>query len=61
MGTILCTDPQALPILILQQVMMRWSVKIAFEKARTHLGLETQRQRLDQAIARTTFALLALF
>jgi hypothetical protein len=34
---------------------------VTFEEARAHLGLETQRQWSDQAIARTTPVLLALF
>ncbi len=40
---------------------MRWSVETTFEEARTHLGLETQRQWSDLAIARTTPCLLGLF
>ena len=40
---------------------MRWSVEVTFEEARAHLGLETQRQWSDRAIARTTPVLLALF
>ena len=35
--------------------------KVAFQEARTHLGMETQRQWSDLAIARTTPALLGLF
>ncbi len=34
---------------------------MTFEETRRHLGVETQRQRSDQAIARTTPALFALF
>lgn len=40
---------------------MRWSVAVTFEEARAHLGLETQRQWSDRAIARTMPVLLALF
>ncbi len=40
---------------------MRWSVEVTFEEARAHLGVETQRQWSDRAIARTTPVLLALF
>jgi hypothetical protein len=40
---------------------MRWSVEVTFEEARAHLGLETQRQWSDPAIARTTPVLLGLF
>ena len=41
--------------------MMRWAVEVTFEEARTQLGLETQRQWADKAIARTTPVLLGLF
>jgi hypothetical protein len=34
---------------------------VTFEEVRRHLGVETQRQWSDKAIARTTPALLALF
>ena len=56
-----CTDLEATPVQILQWVVMRWSVEVTFEAGRAHLGLETQRQWSDQAIARTTPVLLALF
>ena len=61
MEAFFCTDLQATPVQILQWVVMRWSVEVTFEEARAHLGLETQRQWSDQAIARTTPVLLALF
>jgi hypothetical protein len=56
-----CTDLQATPTQILEWVVMRWSVEVTFEEARAHLGLETQRQWSEQAIARTTPVLLGLF
>jgi hypothetical protein len=56
-----CTDLEATPVEILQWVVMRWSVEVTFEEGRAHLGVETQRQWSDQAIARTTPVLLALF
>jgi len=56
-----CTDLQATPAQILAWVVMRWSIEVTFEEGRAHLGLETQRQWSDQAIARTTPVLLALF
>jgi DDE superfamily endonuclease len=61
MEAFFCTDLQATPVEILQWVVMRWSVEVTFEEARAHLGVETQRQWSDQAIARTTPVLLALF
>ena len=56
-----CTDLHATPEQILHWVVMRWSVEVTFEEARAHLGLETQRQWSDPAIARTTPVLLGLF
>src|ERR671937_123139 len=61
MEAFFCTDLQATPEQILQWVVMRWSVEVTFEEARAHLGMETQRQWSDLAIARTTPVLLALF
>jgi DDE superfamily endonuclease len=61
MEAFFCTDLEATPVQILEWVVMRWSVEVTFEEARAHLGLETQRQWSDQAIARTTPVLLALF
>ena len=55
------TDLQATPEQILAWVIMRWGIEVTFEEARAHLGLETQRQWSDLAIARTTPALLGLF
>jgi len=39
----------------------RWTMEVTFEEARAHLGMETQRQWNDRAIARTTPALLSLY
>jgi hypothetical protein len=61
MEAFFCTDLQATPEQILEWVVMRWSLEVTFEESRAHLGLETQRQWSDQAIARTTPSLLALF
>ena len=56
-----CTDLHATPEQILHWVVMRWAVEVTFEEARAHLGVETQRQWTDHAIARTTPVLLGLF
>jgi len=61
MEAFFCTDLQATPGQILEWVVMRWSLEVTFEEGRAQLGLETQRQWSDQAIARTTPVLLALF
>ena len=57
----LCTDEGFAPAAILKYVVQRWSLEVTFEEARAHLGLETQRQWSDLAIARTTPVLLGLF
>ena len=61
MEAFFCTDLQATPVQILEWVVMRWSVEVTFEEGRALLGLETQRQWSDQAMARTTPVLLGLF
>jgi hypothetical protein len=58
---LLCTDQEAKPVQILQWFVMRWQEEVTFREVRTHLGVETQRQWSDLAIARTTPALLGLF
>ena len=56
---LLCTDTEAEPLRILQWYLLRWQVEVTFEELRAHLGMETQRQWSERAIARTTPALLA--
>lgn len=55
------SDRSLSPAQILQWYICRWSVEVTFQEARAHLGMETQRQWSDLAIARTTPALLGLF
>lgn len=56
-----CTDLRVLPEQIIAWYVLRWNVEVTFEDCRAHLGLETQRQWNDLAIARTTPILLALY
>lgn len=58
---LLCTDPSAKPTDIIADYVCRWQLEVTFEEARAHLGVETQRQWSDKAIARSTPILLALF
>jgi DDE superfamily endonuclease len=58
---LLCTDQSATPLQILQWFVRRWQVEVTFQEVRTHLGVETQRQWSDKAIARTTPILMGLF
>jgi len=46
---------------IIAAFVRRWNIEVTFEETRRHLGVETQRQWSDRAIARTTPALFALF
>ena len=54
-------DLDASPIEILGWFVQRWSIETTFQESRAHLGVETQRQWSDLAIARTTPALFGLF
>jgi DDE superfamily endonuclease len=60
---LLCTDLEATPLQILSWFVLRWQMEVTFHAARAHLGVETQRQWSERAIAiaRTTPALLGLF
>ncbi len=57
----LCTDLSAEPIQILEWFVGRWQLEVTFQEVRAHLGVETQRQWSDKAIARITPILMGLF
>jgi hypothetical protein len=58
---VLSTTLTHTPHQILEWFISRWTMEVTFEEARAHLGLETQRQWNDLAIARTTPMLLGLY
>jgi hypothetical protein len=58
---LLCTDLSLTPDYILACFMRRWQMEPTFRHVREYLGVETQRQWSDKAIARTTPVLLGLF
>jgi DDE superfamily endonuclease len=58
---LLCTDLNISAKQIVQWFPRRWQVEVTFHEARTHLGVETQRQWADLSILRITPALLSLF
>jgi len=58
---LLSTNPAHSPQQMLSWFVRRWRLEVTFEEARAHLGLETQRQWSDLAIARTTPILFGLF
>jgi hypothetical protein len=58
---LLCTDVQVSSEQILEYFSRRWTMEVTLEESRAHLGVETQRQWSDKAIARTTPVLLGMF
>lgn len=58
---LLSTDLSLAPAQVLLWFVLRWRLEVTFQEVRAHLGVETQRQWSDLAIARTTPALLGLF
>ena len=58
---LLSTNLAHTPAQMLPWFVRRWTMEVTFEEARAHLGMETQRQWNDRAIARTTPALLSLY
>ena len=58
---LLCTNLAQEPLQILRWFTQRWQLEVTFREVRDHLGVETQGQWSDKAIARTTACLLGLF
>jgi hypothetical protein len=58
---LLCTALDYGPEQVLRWFVQRWQLEVTFAETRAHLGVETQRQWSDRAIARTTPCLLGLF
>lgn len=58
---LMSTDPLLTPEQIIELYVDRWSIEVTFEETREHLGVETQRQWSDKAIARSTPVLMGLY
>ena len=58
---LLCTNSKYQSQQILDCFVGRWQIEVTFEEVRRHLGMETQRQWSDLALARTTPLILGLF
>ena len=58
---LLCTGLAVAPAQILEWFVLRWQLEVTFHETRAHLGVETQRQWSDRAIAHTTPILMGLF
>jgi hypothetical protein len=59
--TFFSTNIDLTPTKIIRYFVLRWNIEVTFEETRAHLGIETQRQWSDKAIARTTPLLMGLF
>jgi hypothetical protein len=55
------TDTKLEPEQIINYFVLRWNIEVTFFETRAHLGIETQRQWSDKAIARSTPMLMSLF
>ncbi len=58
---LLCSNQELDSQSIINYFIRRWTVEVTFEEVRRHLGVESQRQWSDLAIARTTPVLMGLF
>jgi hypothetical protein len=58
--TFFSTDITNSPMQIIEWFVLRWNIEVTFAETRAHLGIETQRQWSDKAIARTTPMLMVL-
>ena len=59
--TFFSTNVNLEPVQIINHFVLRWNIEVTFEETRAHLGMETQRQWSDKAIARTTPLLMGLY
>lgn len=58
---LMSTDPLITPERMVELFVDRWGLEVTFEETREHLGVETQRQWSDKAIARSTPVLMGLY
>lgn len=58
---LMSTDVNLTAIRIIELYVDRWGLEVTFQEAREHLGVETQKQWSDKAIARTTPVLMGLY
>jgi len=60
-AALMSTDVTISALVIIEEFVKRWAIEVTFREVREHLGVETQRQWSDKAIARETPALFALY
>lgn len=60
-AALMSTDVTLSALVIITEFIKRWAIEVTFREAREHLGIETQRQWSNKAIARETPALFVLY
>ena len=60
-AALMSTDINLSAITVIEEFVKRWSIEVTFREVREHLGVETQRQWSNKAIARETPALFGLY
>lgn len=58
---LVCNEQETTAQQIVEWFVLRWQVEVTFQEVRAHLGVETQRQWSEPAIARTTPVLMGLY
>ena len=58
---LMSTDVNLTAIKVMELYVDRWGLEVTFQESREHLGVETQKQWSDKAIARTTPILMAMY
>ena len=57
----LCRSTDIDIIKVIEWYVKRWNIEVTFREGRDYLGIETQREWLDQAIERSISLLFALY
>ena len=60
-AALLCSNPAAAAIQIVEGFVGRWNIEVTFEELRAHLGFGTQRHWSQRAVERTTPCLFGVF
>jgi hypothetical protein len=60
-AVLMSTNVELSAVRIIEEFVKRWSIEVTFREVREHLGVETQRQWSDKAIARETPSLFGLY
>lgn len=59
--SLVCNEQEVTAQQIVEWFVLRWQLEVTFQESRAHLGVETQRQWSEPAIARTTPVLMGLY